>query len=425
MPPYATPRGGGRFVTPYTPPSSVSRIKPWMLTAANAAGRLAGSALRSYISKSTQTTRSGTNRGTQTGKRAVGSRAVRVTRTAKMGRSRFRGRKVNRRGKVSKFLSGGVYRNLEVTGSTSTANCQYIGHATAPPTQLQRAFFSAVLKLLCVKLGTSPISLDNAIPGILVADKFTLVFKTDTDVASSSHSYTVAATSDTYLDVISNWATAFDDVTPSYYITHVKFEPGTTSSHLPYTLLNLQNALVAFDVVSTLKFQNRTVNETGDEDANDVDHVPLQGKYYSGKGTGTVFLNGVGANAPFVADPTGVINKEGNINVQQEPPFAQNFRHVSKKGSVVVGAGEIITSTLKWNKTMTLTTLGRMIWSGDGADESVYALIPAGMFRFYAVEKVINSGSEEIKTAWEHNYRIGCRIKPREVNNTVMYNDTS
>lgn len=370
------------------------------------------------VVQSIKAAKNGTStKSTQT-KRRGRSRTTGITRRTTTVIKQRRGKRVSHKGKVSKFLAGGIYTNHETSSSTSTADCQYLGHATCPPSKMGKAMWYAILKLLYLKMNIAPADMSTAIPMISNGDTIEVYYKNAVVDTLSVHAWIASATgADLYSDPALYFESAMYGDIPSTNLHKIRFFPAGTSKALPAVEIPLMGARIRFDVQSDFKFQNRSVNETGDEDANDVDHVALQGRMYEGKGTGTTFVTDTLATDPFVANHNGVIEKESDTPLK-EPPFGQLFSTVKKSSGVRLGPGEIKHSVLKWSKTIALARIGQFIWNADDGGFDGYLLKNFGLYRFYALEKMILSGDQEIKTAYEHNLRIACRVYPKSVNYT-------
>jgi len=171
--------------------------------------------------------------------------------------------------------------------------------------------------------------------------------------------------------------------------------------------LSLQKATVNICIKSSLKIQNRTINAAGNDEADDVDNVPLHGKLYDGKGNHMIF-NQVYYNAVSSIDYNFNDDKFLVTSSLSEPPIKSVLGRVNKSGKLHLDPGEIKTSVLESKST---TNLNKMIsYLGQGGATS--NILNIGKFRAFIVEKMLKAiGTTEtnsVKVAMEIDLRTAC-----------------
>jgi len=342
------------------------------------------------------------------------------------GRSRVRfgngvlgGVKTTRKRKVhrnmsnenARILAKGVYMTTERSVLQTSDNCVYIGHVTNPVLQTQQIVAMAIIKAIFVDLGVVVNNFNDQVEATVTADKLYLQFRADREpgtAITTSTGITVFGVS--YFSLADALATTLQSMTEQAELIGIYFYPDPATSLLPFRKWSFTNTKLEIIAKSTLKFQNRSVNETGDEDENDVDNVPLIGRSYSGKGTGTEFNNGTLGVKPFFADRFGLINKDGDTEGMKEPPFGQLFPRVKKQGKITIEPGSIKISTLVHKQKMLINSFLRQHDVTNYA--SIYPAGTLGKFEFFGVEKIIGGlSAQEIQVAAEQNLLIGCICK--------------
>lgn len=347
--------------------------------------------------------------GTKRRKKRKSGRAGK--RTARLNGYAKKGRKVRRRGKQNTMINKGVVLTSERSVAQSASTCVYVGHASIPDNFGRRIVCLALVKSIMVELGVNMNDMNIATDGFNSSDRLWFSYYTSSDPGETSLSESFILTGKTYFTLGSEIATWMYGLNDQCEIYQVYFEPGAYNSPAK-KLWNLRNARIALTSRSHFKFQNRTVNETGDEDSHDVDNVPLYGRSYSGTGTGTRYNAGTATGLttfrPFYADKYGLIAKTGDNGVSmKEPPFGQLFDRVKRSGSIQVQPSDIKTDVLTDSVRMPFSTWFRRN-STVGLDVD-YPLSTMGKFTFFALEKAIGGLSlQPIVVACEQNLQLSC-----------------
>lgn len=310
---------------------------------------------------------------------------------------------------------------------TTSQQTLYIGHSTAPVTQVWVDLFRLILKKLMTKTGVS-IRDFTAIPQdvdfITTGDTFEIrCQRADGTLlaVNISHVYAAGQTWDT---VVNSWATNFQSLNTDCILKYAQFYPTVNAmagvQDRSPARIDLEFAYVDLYIKSTMKVQNRTVNTAG-TDMEAVDNVPLYGKIYEGRGTGTGQIQpapktgGSGVGAQLIAD-----NAHGSLAGsaldlgQQEPPQGWWFPGVKKVGKVHLDPGVIKTNRLIYRKSFSLNNLRQLLLMSEPQNQAEKIRTPFGKFAFMSFERMLQIGQlsatnitvgMEINHYWTMNMR--------------------
>jgi len=229
---------------------------------------------------------------------------------------------------------------------------------------------------------------------------------------------------------LKNWWLTLGD---QAMLDSIEFIPASNQTASPSNLTRhftkLQRSRVSIYCKSTLKIQNRTVNDVGD-DADDVDTVPLYGKSYEGSGNGMRSI-ALAANQSFISDDLyGDIWKQDTLSsaagVIREPPPPSAFVNVSKHGKVRVEPGQIKTSSLVFRRNMDLDTFLKMFQQQDTVSGG-QTYVKLGKFRVMVLEKMIQVGNftddQGILLGYEVNNFYHVKFTANRTHDTVITSD--
>jgi len=321
--------------------------------------------------------------------------------------------KLPRKSRRMRISRNGVYGTVESYDSISAVDCAYVGHSTSAVNQMKLYMFLALVKRVVVAHQGPVDDFDKLMifdHGYSLGDIFNIQYRPDNEVGTlgTSYTYTIGA-----LSTLSAVAEAIRDhfntlTTNEWTLEEIVFAPANLGSYSKVRL-NLKNASVTFDIKSTLKMQNRTVDTSTDKEADDVNNVPLNGKSYEGSGNGTQYTKSNDGSQGLWCDPVYGLIANNGAGSQREPPMGHLFKGVSRAGKVRFEPGALQTSTLTMFKTFKLFTLVKQLY----VNVKSKSIISLGSFRFYALEKMIGGQSEQpIEVVFEHNYFIGCEFVP-------------
>lgn len=160
-----------------------------------------------------------------------------------------------------------------------------------------------------------------------------------------------------------------------------------TFEYRPFALLNLRRTKIHFEIKSSMKMQNRTINSTGNNESDDVDNVPLVGKIYQFKGTGLVRPKTTGDSQVYINDSTGYITpiEFGNY---REPIDGLYYDKIKRQGKIKLEPGQIKTSVLTQKGTMFFSTLlNRCVEKFNNSNPK----LEYGKCRAFTLEKMIDT----------------------------------
>lgn len=378
-----------------------------------------------------------------------------VTKSTKRGLKRRRGAAISRsagrfrRGTrrlqtLDKFSMKGVVLAMEKGGVLEDAAEPWaqsitLGHTNFSQFNMKAIVAMALTKLCSQKLG---INLENFYEGIKPeANSGRFFFK----LTKKQNTVDNAVSTSTMVDYTNNWI----DLARWFY-GHLGDSTATTEwlslacdedfvqaanavSFSRRFNIDLSKCRIHLYSKSALKIQNRTINASGSDEADDVDNVPLYGKSYEGRGSFAYYKTGmqtVQVLYPNIVDSdylmnaaaTNVTGKYGIINVKNavgstlaEPPGKAQFAHVQSVGKAHLDPGQIKTSVLINNFTVSLNSLIKNLMDPS----SVKSLLSKyGKFRFFILEKMIQAvGTDStkcIRIAYEVDLKLGAQaVAPR------------
>jgi len=302
----------------------------------------------------------------------------------------------------------GVYYTQEASQVQTSDDCAYIGHSTCVINTYKLLFCLGLLKTMLIEMNAPVDDLSRVMTdyGFVAGDQFVLVYRRDVETSTPvlTGSWTVAAQSIT--GVATAMSSIFDSWTDNQFqLVEFRFVPINIASFSRMSI-NLKNAHVEFDVKSSLKIQNRTVDVTTDDTSENVNNVPLNGKKYEGKGNGTTFTANYDITKALVGDyNTGVISKDATLQGLLEPAFGHMFKDVTREGKIRMDPGDLQTSVLTEHKKYSVNSLILKLWPNVNTPSR----IDMGQFRFFGLEKMIGGlSTEKIRVAYELNTLIGC-----------------
>lgn len=358
-------------------------------------------------------------------------------------RVRFRGlkQKSNNLGTVQVIEKGGV---LDAGQSSAIAgNTVAVGHCNMPPELAHRVFWRAMIKKLLVNMKMDVTNFELAIAKCYTGDVVRIYYKTHADSSNTEIDYALAGpagglTTDTpelvtgwFHNAFLNGSINFQDV--EFYA--IEYRPTMVTGRILMTAVNvdLRNAYFVFFGKSTLKVQNRSVT-SGNTDEDAVDNVPLYGKTYGGKGSGT---SGITNDAVFLTaaygfwcdSSTGTMAKVPTEKWYQEVVQPNHFKQVTYSGKIHLDPGHIKTSVLDGKIKVSLNKVYKILFNQPNASARSHEKAMVGSFRFMLLEKMINSVSgladNGIKMAYEHNIRVGGYIVTKRSYTTAQLNSVA
>lgn len=336
------------------------------------------------------------------GKRVWSGRSSGFVRSPKRARYyRKKGKGKRKMRKVLKSTNKGVSYQTEYASRAFGDKCIYLGHTTAHANEMFTMFMMACIKKVLAQAGVNIYSWDQAFRNgaplsdyVSTGDVFQFVYKTTVNAVPftvTGTSLTVGAGQVTFIDlatslfVIVNAAMVAGTIQDGAVLQEFQYKPVGAKVFK----INLLDSKIDLFVKSALKMQNRSLNAAGDNEADDVNNVPIYGKSYQGFGNGAVqrtsdaitLLAGTNNTVPIAADGSPFSNFS-------EPVNASELTHVLYTGKAKLEPGQIRTSVLKYKSVITVQTFWQQInqyYSGANTNSR----FNLGKFRIMSFERMI------------------------------------
>lgn len=308
--------------------------------------------------------------------------------------------------KLSKMLTHGICNIYKTASSTNATNhCQFLGHTTFSGLLFLTQLCRAIVKAMGIKANMCPQNFAENVPD---GTHFYVFYNTKQTNGQANASWSLACSGTSWEALaqslytnlssvgLESWALVSGQV--QYRITGDTVETGVT-------LINLRGARVLIETTSELKVQNRSLENASGAEATgeDVDHVPLVGRCYWGKGSGTnSMLEGSNTvtETLIANDLTGVIAANAGPATMYSPPLPYAFPQVKLTGGVKISAGEIKTNYMKTSYDKLLDDVIPRINQND-IGLNANPRITMGEFWFMAVERQIEGTAQNIRLEYE------------------------
>lgn len=320
--------------------------------------------------------------------------------------------------KFSKTARKDIVYRFETGSVVASKYCSYVGHATCPTQQILDVIFLALLKQLFKRVQYDITDVAAGIEGLVAGDKIVVEHSTiATPPTFASYTYTASGVNPTPDAIAAFFTGQMVGWSSDFILNKMEFIPAAGSKYQNCVNMSLRNMIVEVDTKSTMKIQNRSKNPLGTE-ADEVDNVPLYGKFYEGKGNGTNIA--IQSGQSIYADNTNGLMYILPVNVTgslREPPLPSIFPNVKMSGKAHLDPGEIKTSVLTYKTRYNLSKLFTKL-----ADTSFNHDV--GKFKFFALEKMLETTYIEadivaMSIAYEINNQIGVRLKQKYTNTTI------
>lgn len=332
------------------------------------------------------------------------------------------GRKIRTR-RVRKFrakrrFNQGTFQYSLEKGATMAPNVSgVVGHITCPRTQMQRVMLGAILMKLFARVGIKCPIPSKPMIGVTTGDTIVVNFQYGA-ISNDSCNFglTAGATFTQALNAcVSVWDAKIASIGSSLLYNNIRFKSveylGSGNAATPGSaIIDLSEAKIKLIASSMLKVQNRSVGEVGDENADDVDNVPIQGKIYSGWGTGPMSRFQLDNSTLLHGDvATGVIAVQDPADMS-DAPLPTLFNGVKNSGFVKIMPGQINRHYLKYNVVMYLDTFCRTVVFGIGDNNPDMRL---GKFGFMVLEKTLETNNVSplaMSISYENQLHITSKI---------------
>lgn len=329
-----------------------------------------------------------------------------------------------RRVKMQKW---GVTKTFE-SGSVKKADeVMYLGHTTHPAIEMRKMMWKSVFKALFKKMGYDVTDPATELPGAVTNDTIYIDYiikpgfvPQNVNVIRSVCAMSIEALGEYFGGLNTNFNNQENDTD----FVAVRFQPGTNSLY-PSTNIRLEKSIVKVYVKSSLKIQNRSVTKAADNEADDVDNVPLYGRGYQGTGTCPRLIkpynSAVTSGIEFLPSHTTGVIYSGTVTEDflKEPLFGNEWKNVKKMGKLHLDPGVIKTSVLTYYKTKYFNVMYSALKTDNGG-LSVNTAPKVGKYRLFGIEKMIDAvESQPFAVAYEHDWYCGVSFATRKADLTV------
>ncbi|ALE29705.1 coat protein [Lake Sarah-associated circular virus-30] len=293
--------------------------------------------------------------------------------------------------KYAKYGVVGEDQWTKTIASTAAPIYYVVGHCAPPNTPLLRYIAAATVKAFFLQFGfgfdnfTRPLS-DygfTANTDIIEAQYVT----TPSGAATSFNIYTYVV-GNTVGDVVDAFFVAFAGSSKNLRWDFLKFKSVANPSSVHVTMY-LQNAKIHLNSTSFLKLQNRTVESSADIETDDVDIMPLIGRQFDINGTILSLSNDGYQYACDESFAKGGLCTKDNGSAIKAIPYNAQVRGKSTSKNITVAPGEILTSKIKFEKTIYFSKLQSYFDNINGTGD--ISERTWGKSRFFFFERPIKS----------------------------------
>lgn len=327
------------------------------------------------------------------------------------------------KGSVQKIETGYVW--VDATNQVS-----YVAQSTAPANNIAKTALASLVKKLYSLVSLTIRSHDSLIlEGSSYDNQIILEYKDKDGTAILSQAFAVPRATSTLNTVVLDMFNFFNGFrgaaagVPDQFLKISLFDGFNSVIITKFLVATLQLTQVKFkfNTASILKIQNRTINSTGNNEADDVDNVPIQGMFYDYKTNGTQFndyTTGAGTSVLTTSADTGLLPNVAvtttGTSMYKELPILKQFLGCRKAGKAHLDPGEIKTSVLTDAFTYSFPVLMKILFE-KGAAGNIHTQYHIGKTRAFGFEKMINavamSSTNQFTLAVEHQVNIGCTIQ--------------
>jgi len=307
-----------------------------------------------------------------------------------------------------------------------------IAHTSMPIKVSLQNLMRALVKYISLALNLSIRDFGDRVSNyaIAVGDKFEMAFYSTWDattLSATSHSVTLDQTWDEVAYYLATQVNDYTNVGNARFM-FAAYEPAAASKHPPITL-DLFNAKVHVYTTSILNIQNRTVSVAADNEADDVNNVPLQGRMMVVKGNNLLRR----AGNPLLL---GILNSNrteesllykdwtrqlGTINAGQpiaynayaqryflkptDPGTTNDYKNIVSSSWVNIEPGQIKTSVLSKSFVMSFSSYMSLLGNRGSNDNQLTYDPKCGFTKAFLLEKKIGSTVSDILVQAECEFR--------------------
>lgn len=358
-----------------------------------------------------------------------------------MGRYTGKFRKTRKRNVKRKWYGQGCVERIERGGTTSDAQCQYVGCTNTPMTKQLQQIGRCILKELFKQAGVAITDwtrrLDLQDDTAYALDHYYYVDANSNTISSDQISGNINNATDlqTVVDlIVANFESVYGLEVPSYPVRWVMRSKTTGPT--------LEGPIVATVIADQFNFevknyammliQNRTLgNGTDENEMTNITNNPLIGKMYVCNSNGAVprQRGSNSANGGFMPDQSTGIFDTGHLVDRAnliKPPLPWYWRGVKKTSSVRLEPGAIKRHTVTFNRKY---NLNKFLVKYNTAMTSDLKQVFMGSTVMFALEKLLDSRDTEqvISIGYEVNttLKINYSYKKQVFTNPITLVDTS
>lgn len=329
-----------------------------------------------------------------------------------------------------KFSRQGVLvcrEGMAVVSTTAIEKAQSImvGHANYTTRQLKADVAYALTKWFAIKLGYEIQDFSTDVP-LHVSETFRIFYFYKTSIGGVEANGSFDITGGTFEAVQANFFNMLNVANgqSEHYWTRIQCSRLFGGVLQDYKFrCDMARMKVQLYAKSSLKIQNRTINASGNSEADDVDNVPLYGKMYSGNGN-YIFHQDVTIGPPAALStlPAVVVAKFQIGSPLCEPQPLSFIKKANKISKVHLDPGQIKTSVLVFKKNININVLTKL-YARSGADILAnFDGLSLGKFSFVHVEKMIQAVAttdvNAMNIAYEVDTKSGCIITAPKIRQT-------
>lgn len=346
-------------------------------------------------------------------------------------------RKVRKSKMEHEFLKKGFVEVKEQWTVQEETDSTYVGHGTiAVKATLQIIWASILKKFFKIALNWDAPSTDAFIPNNGSGADLLCLVRTNLETGADqttdfSISYgttpgtssTIESLAVTFAQIITPWLQQ-DISERNWILKELRMGSGTGTVNNIQAKLDLYRMKIHYFSKSDLKVQNASNAvgaDTNNDNALDVNNVPLQGKLYFGKGcvaqirnprnTATATLR----NYLGVEPNNGIMFYYGDTDIDyaygqmREPPHPSQFINVKGASNILLQPGSIKRNTLFSKYVMYLNSFHNALRFWSSTQDAWYQghKTKIGKFAFVGLEKLLTSSNDKIKVRAEIELKHG------------------
>jgi len=304
--------------------------------------------------------------------------------------------------------------------------CQTIGHCSMPQRILLRLIYGSIIRKVLDKMQYGTYAAEQRSSLFRSGDSIRICYRNNLDntVAAEAFISISVANDDSFTLLVTKMVAVALTLsgannTSQLQFLYVQYLSSGGAVDGATIRVNLIGASVTLYSKSTMVIQNRTTNVSDSKSVDTIDSLPLGGKMYVGKHTGSKFRydsTETGVNERHenpVGNTQGLIEySETSAESLREPLPSSAFYGVKSSAGINLEVGSMKESVLSFSRTMKLSNLMNMYY-GKGIADHEYMRI--GDHCFFMLEKKLevvgfSTPTIPIRLGWELNFESGAYL---------------